>query len=148
MKTNKIHGFSLLELIVIITIVAIISILAVPKWFNSSMRLNTEIDRLVNNIYLAEELAINTGYNTIISFVNCRTYSIKLLSSPEQIVLENINIDNSITITSPPCDDIEFTRTYGLLTTTSKTISLVAENTGNAKDITINAIGEITITSN
>ncbi len=147
MRVPKINGFNLVELVVVIIIVGIISILAIPKWFNNSTMLNAETDRLINNIYLAQKLAINSGYDAIISFTNCQSYSIKLQTTPEKTILDNVNIDESISITTTPCDDIEFTKTYGLLSATNKTISLVAENTGRAKDITIDNFGEITITS-
>lgn len=91
------QGFTLVELIIVIMILGIVSISVVPRWTASSVNLNFEIRRLLQDIRYTQALSITTGERYSWVKVSSTTYqilnetgtSIVLPSGSTQVVLAN-----------------------------------------------------------
>lgn len=82
------HGFSLLELIVVVVILAIISAIAAPRYSMAIQRYRLEMaaNRVAADISLAKSYARAKGSSATISFsVSGSTYSIAGLTSTERL---------------------------------------------------------------
>lgn len=70
--TRQIHGFSLIELILVLLIVSIISTYAVIKFSSGSINISAQADQIMADIRHTESLAINRGQRYRINFNNDR----------------------------------------------------------------------------
>ncbi len=73
------HGFTLIELIMVIVLIGIISITILPQWTGTSLRLEFEAARILNDIRYTQMLSVISGK---------RYRWVKLSSSSYQIVDE------------------------------------------------------------
>lgn len=65
---RKLHGFTLIEVMVAIAVVAILSVVALPNMSNFlvKMRVDNEISEMQRLLLTARNMAINTGRNTTV----------------------------------------------------------------------------------
>jgi type IV fimbrial biogenesis protein FimT len=97
---SKNRGFTLLEVVVVISIMSIIVTTAVPNFngYFDKLKLNRTVNRLVANIYWTREQAIKTGQKWGIIFdSDTRKYLIIKKEEPETVIKE-INLTEGVEI--------------------------------------------------
>lgn len=77
---QKKSGFTLIELLSVLAIIAIVSIAAIPSWssFSESAKLRAEGDKIISNLYSAQQGAISEQYNYVVRF-NLENNSYKII---------------------------------------------------------------------
>ncbi|MFP4497979.1 MAG: Tfp pilus assembly protein FimT/FimU [Vulcanimicrobiota bacterium] len=83
MRKNKIKGFSLIELMVVISLMSIFIVIAVPQYnnFQRGQALRTAALQLQNDIKKAQSMAYANEYETQIDFTDDKGYKIYIDSN-------------------------------------------------------------------
>jgi prepilin-type N-terminal cleavage/methylation domain-containing protein len=94
------RGFTLLELLVVVTVVAIVGKIALPRYANAvaNARLNAALNRITADINMARSQAMTTSAPITISFnSNANTYTISGIKS-----LDNRSANYTVNLGSDP----------------------------------------------
>lgn len=70
------HGFTLLELIIVITVLAILSVYAIFNWPDSNLNVNAEAQLFANNIRYTRSLSMTKGERYRIVKLSASSYTI------------------------------------------------------------------------
>lgn len=139
-------GFSILEIVVVMIIISIVSVLTVPKWYSINNQVKYATDRLLQNLYLTNELALLSGnacsLNLFTNEDGTHAYNVTINNN---IILENITLNAAITVNTSS-NNIVFKAINGNPdTVTNYVIDLIENNT--TESININPYGVISVTT-
>ena len=69
-RIHRSHGFTLLEIIIVMILVGIISIVLMLRWPGNQMNIASQTDQLLNDIRYIQSLAMNQNKSYKIDFAN------------------------------------------------------------------------------
>ncbi|HEX2548914.1 MAG TPA: GspH/FimT family pseudopilin [Gammaproteobacteria bacterium] len=71
------HGFTMLELIIVLVILGIIAAVAIPTWQGTGINVSSEADHLAADLLYTQSLAINSGQRYYWIRTGTNTYQIR-----------------------------------------------------------------------
>lgn len=134
-------GVSLIELTVIITILAIMAVIAIPRWYGTSIQYTHELDKLSHIIELAQYTAINRGVPSYITLTEHSYQAFVQMPGGDQPLVPLTEIAEPFTLAATTAR-IEFQASTGL-PLHPYTITIMAQQ---SYAVTIDQFGELLIT--
>ena len=137
-STSK-GGFTLVEMLVVITVFGILAALAVPQFiaFRPMNRLNGATRQVYSELMLARAKAVNENRNYVVTFPT--SYTMQIVGSSTKVV--NIQTEYSdVTMTSSAS-----TVTFSSRGTTDVTPTITLTNSGGTKTVTVRITGTASI---
>jgi len=93
--TDKIKGFSLMELVIVLLIVGIMAIFALP-FYQSTPNINMQADELAADILYTQSLSMSTGQPHHLKYLTNTTYEIRNITTGN--VVKNVTFQPGISI--------------------------------------------------
>lgn len=141
------RGFTIIELLLVVSIVAVISGLSVPFYgrFLTQNAVSNTVDQLVASFHKAQFYAMMSrksnasGWGVNFGSQTITLYQGATYASRNTALDETYTVNNNITVSG--MSDVNFSRISGV---PSSSVTVTITGNGNSKAVTLNAVGMVT----